>query len=258
MTRMKVVIFFDGANFFSGWADTTARRKLDFHKLADWLVSRVDGSRLWGAYYYTGVEASDDTLDPFLTHLESVPGYFVNRLPRKSRSRTCPACNADIHFTQEKEVDTSIVADMITLAPTYDICILVSGDADMCPAVNAVHRLGKQVHVATWSTQDLSSHLRRAAFDHIDLLDGLEAFALAPPPTPTPPTSDDFLTELIRAEAHFAGGYVGLSYFLTKWESPTLPRNDQQRRDALDRLIATDKVETYSAPDGTLAIRTRP
>jgi hypothetical protein len=142
---------------------------------------------------------------------------------------------------------------MLTLS--YDICILISGDADMCPAVEAARAQGKQVFVATWNQQDLSQHLRSVAFDHIDLLDGLPAFAHEP--SPAPPTTDDstFLAELKRAQDHFATGYLGQSYFLSKWESPSLPPREQDRRNALDRLIAANKVETYPAPDGTLAIR---
>ncbi|MBW2262800.1 MAG: NYN domain-containing protein [Deltaproteobacteria bacterium] len=262
---MRVVIFFDGANFFSSWADCTARRKVDFGKLAGWLVERVGGDDLWGAYYYTGVEPDDDPshegLDRFLDQLESVPGFFVRRLPRKPRSRTCSACGAEVHFTQEKEVDTSIVADMLGLAHQdgFDICVLASGDADMCPAVEGVRAMGKKVFVATWGLANLSQHLRRAAFDHIELTEGLETFALEPlAPAPSRSDESDFIAELRRAQIHFEGGYVGHSYFLTRWESPSLDPDEQKRRDVLDRLIAADSVEAYQAPDGTLAIRIKP
>lgn len=254
-------MFFDGANFFSGWADATARRKIDFGKLAAWLVERVGGSSLWGAYYYTGVEDESDMetegLERFLDQLESVPGFHVKRLPRRPRSRMCPACGAKVFFTQEKEVDTSIVADMITLAHNdgFDICVLISGDADMCPAVEAVRAMGKKVLVATWSQRDLSGHLRLTAFEHVDLLEGLDSYALDPSPAPTPATPENLLAELRRAQAHFEGGYVGLSYFLNRWESPHLPSDERERRDLLDALIADDRAETYQADDGTWAIR---
>ncbi len=284
---MKVSLFFDGANFFSGWADKTGRRRIGFGKLASWLVERVGGTRLWGAYYYTGVEVDDQSrdastegLDRFLDALEVVPGFFVKRLPRKSRSRTCPSCGALVRFTQEKEVDTTMVAEMLGLAhaDAFDICVLASGDADFCPAVEGVRSLGKQVYVATWGTADLSQRLRRVAFGHIDLLDGLSEFALdataqdAPSSPSAPagepgrepdsavprPTGEEaFIAELRRAQGRFAGGYVGLNLFVTRWESALLDPSEEERRDILDRLTAAGKVEIYQTADNTRAIRVK-
>lgn len=50
----------------------------------------------------------------------------------------------------QKEVDTSIVADVISGAyeDEYDICMIISGDRDMCPCIEKVHRKGKKVKVA--------------------------------------------------------------------------------------------------------------
>jgi hypothetical protein len=92
--------------------------------------------------------------------------------------RTCPECGAEIRFTHEKEVDTTMVADMLRLAAVdgFDILVLVSGDADLAPAVENVRALGKKVYVATWGRTSLAARLRQAAFDHIDLQDGLNAF----------------------------------------------------------------------------------
>jgi uncharacterized LabA/DUF88 family protein len=55
----------------------------------------------------------------------------------------------------EKGIDTQIVVDMLLGAArdTYDVAILVSGDADFAGAVEAVKELGKKVYVA---------HFRRA------------------------------------------------------------------------------------------------
>src|SRR5579862_9553630 len=53
---MKVALFFDGKNFYSGWRERASRQPLDFTALSRWLVRRVGGTLLWGAYYYTGIE----------------------------------------------------------------------------------------------------------------------------------------------------------------------------------------------------------
>lgn len=208
---MKVAIFFDGKNFYAGWREQAYGQRLQFSRLARWLVQRVGGSVLTGCHYYTGVETGDDAssdgqkkLAGFLDMLELQPGYFVYRFARKSRSFRCAECGVENRFSQEKEVDTAMVADMVRLAAVnaFDVMILVSGDADYASAVEAVRQLGKIVYVVSWGGTGLSFQLRKVAFDHIDLLDGLDDFedntpAWAPPesssssssPSPSPSSS---------------------------------------------------------------------
>lgn len=271
---MRVALFFDGKNFYSGWKDQTGGRELDFRRLAGWLVEAAGGSLLWGAYWYTGVERGEAaTGDPqrglagFLDMLELQPGYFVKRFPRKSQSFSCEECGAPNRFTHEKEVDTTMVADMLRLAAVhaFDVAVLVSGDADHAPAVEGIRMLGKQVYVATWAQMGLSSRLRKAAFDHIDLMAGLDLFAreaapvaLTPDPAPPPPTTDAldlFLRELERAEGKFAGRYVGVNFFVTRWKSDILEPSPEVRRRLLDKLVADGRVELYDAEDGCKALR---
>jgi uncharacterized LabA/DUF88 family protein len=199
---MRVCIFFDGKNFHSGWRDEAAGKRLAFPKLSRWLVERAGGSLLWGAYYYTGIETGpaatsegQKKLAGFLDMLELQPGFFVKRFPRKTSMFQCAACGVENKYTQEKEVDTTMVADMLRLAAVgaFDVLVLVSGDADHAPAVEGVRAIGRQAYVSTWGRVGLSSRLRKAAFDHIDLLEGLSFFEDADegssppaPPTPTP------------------------------------------------------------------------
>jgi len=73
----------------------------------------------------------------------------------------------------------------------FDVLVLVSGDSVHAPAVEGVRAIGRQAYVSTWGRVGLSSRLRKAAFDHIDLLDGLSSFEDAdegssPPAPPTP------------------------------------------------------------------------
>ena len=159
---MRVAIFFDGKNFHTGFKSSTAPgTRVDFPAMAAWLVQRAGGSTLWRAHYYTGVERGDAAesdaqvgLGKFLRVLECQPGFFVHRFPRKVEHRACPSCGASVKFTQEKEVDTTMVADMLRLAAVdgFDVLVLVSGDADLAPAVENVRSLGKKVFVATWGT----------------------------------------------------------------------------------------------------------
>jgi len=282
---MRVALFFDGKNFYSGWREAAKGRRIDFARLAEWLVHKAQGTSLWGAYYYTGV---DDNLqqgqtDPqqklagFLDMLETQPGFFVHTFKRKVGSITCTECGTENRYVLEKEVDTSMVANMVQMAAqnAYDTLVLMSGDADYAPAIKAVRQLGKQAFIASWGGTGVSKRIRSAAFDHIDMLEGLSEFEreLGPDEEGHSPyvnehesnleistitgdlSMDSFLAELQQAQNKFSGGYVGLGYFLTRWRSAHLDTTPDNRRMVLDKLLAKGFVETYNAPDGALAIR---
>jgi len=280
---MRVALFIDGKNFYSGLKLQAADYVLDFTKLAQWLVKHVGGSHLWGAYYYTGVETSrlgsategQGRLLSFLGMLEMQPGYFVKRLPRKTVSTTCRQCNAETEFSIEKEIDTTIVADMLSLAAVnaYDVAILLSGDSDLTPAVTGVRSIGKQCYVATWGNACLSAHLRKSAFDHVNLLEGLAEFGTVTEvvdgdyrpatldangefvePTPAEDPSHVMLRAIKAAVAKFSGGFLGESYFLTRWIYTGLPADFNVRKATLQTLVEAGLVERYHV-DMTPALR---
>ena len=49
--------------------------------------------------------------------------------------------------TSEKGLDTRLAVDMVTLVDSYDVAILLSGDADNIPSLDYVKAKGKQVGV---------------------------------------------------------------------------------------------------------------
>jgi len=270
---MRIAIFIDGKNFYSGWRDAADSRRIDFTKLSHWVMEQAGGQQLWAVHYYTSVSSRDedgpDKLSGFLDLLESNPGYFVHRLARKSQRTTCFECGAENRYTLDKEVDTTFVADVVKGAALnhYDICVLISGDADHAPAAEAAMALGKKVYVASWGGTGVSFRMRRAAFDRIDLIKGLQVFersaedeaaeadAALSNPDVFDRALDVFETELKVAEEKFSGGYVGLGYFVTRWRSPALDSSPEVRRRLLDTLVDEGRVEIYSAPDGAQAIR---
>src|SRR5947207_2301176 len=157
---MKVAIFFDGQNFYRSLTRYEDSLRVDYDRLAAWITQQVGGpSALFsGAYYYVGLSAdAPPAVEGFLKGLELRPGYFVKREPRVRRSGRCPHCGAEYEYSTEKRVDTSLVADLIQYAASgaFDAAVLVSGDDDFVPAVEAVNALGKQVWVATWSAEEL-------------------------------------------------------------------------------------------------------
>jgi hypothetical protein len=181
----------------------------------------------------------------------------------------------------------------------FDILVLMSGDADHAPAVEGVRALGRQAYVATWGGIGLSRRIRRAAFDHIDLVESLSECGRQWPvgegeentapilvPGQTPQTvspgslphiaggeedraqagghaenedtaADILLDEVRRAESKFPLGYVGVNFFVTRWQASQLDPDPDVRRRIIDRLVRDERIELYTTDDGTKAMRVK-
>lgn len=287
---MKICIFFDGQNFYRSLQRFDESLRVDYDRLATWITQAVGGpgAMFGGAYYYVGVSADAPVIvQGFLKGLELRPGYFVKRDRRVRRSVRCPACGAENEYTTEKRVDTRLVADLIHYAANgaYDAAVLVSGDDDFVPAVEAVNAIGKQVWVATWSADDLSTDLRVRCFGHIHLSDGVSTFRVdrlprdrapatsrlddrslstAPRAAPSgpsrlPPASalERGLGELQRAEARLP--HVSRGYFVMRWKSHLLPAAGHEREQLVQQMIEAGMAEEVevSGPDGRVVIALR-
>jgi hypothetical protein len=289
---MKICIFFDGQNFYRSLQRFDENLRVDYDRLAAWITQAVGGpsAMFGGAYYYVGLSADAPVVvEAFLKGLELRPGYFVKRDRRVRRSVRCPACGSENEYTTEKRVDTRLVADLIHYAANaaYDAAVLVSGDDDFVPAVEAVNALGKQVWVATWSADELSTDLRVRCFGHIHLSDGVASFRVdrlprdrdrgpAPfrtetrPPRPAPSriaapagrglpgtALDRGLGELQRAEARLP--HVSRGYFVMRWKSHLLPAAGHEREQLVQQMIDAGLAEEVevAGPDGRVVIALR-
>jgi predicted metal-binding protein len=279
---MKVSIFFDGQNFYRSLLRYDEGLRVDYDRLATWITRAVGGDHavFSGAYYYVGVSAGAPALvEAFLKGLELRPGYFVKREVRVKRTGRCPSCGGEYEYTTEKRVDTRLVADLIHFAAigAFDAAVLISGDDDFVPAVEAVNALGRQVWVATWSAEELSTDLRVRCFGHIHLSEGIADFraerpsrladrsrslaTLRPDVTagnrgtllrgPQPPPSrvavERALVELQRAEARLP--HVSRGYFVTRWKSHQLPPAGHEREQLVQQLIESGLAEEFEVTD---------
>jgi uncharacterized LabA/DUF88 family protein len=102
------------------------------------LCHLTNGSRLLRAFFYTGVDISNEKQQGFLLWMRR-NGYRV-----VAKDITQPAENF-----KKSNLNVEIAVDMITLAPYYDTAVLVSGDGDLAYAVNAVSRMGVRVEVVS-------------------------------------------------------------------------------------------------------------
>ena len=286
---MKICIFFDGQNFYRSLLRYDETLRVDYDRLASWITNQVGGSSAMfgGAYYYVGVSAGAPPLvEAFLKGLELRPGYFVKREPRVRRTGRCNVCSGEYEYTTEKRVDTRLVADLIHYAANgaYDAAVLVSGDDDFVPAVEAVNALGKQVWVATWSAEELSTDLRVRCFGHIHLSEGISAFRVErprvaerersavplrglsrPPLTRVPQrmSTEESLergvSELQRAEARLP--HVSRGYFVMRWKSHQLPPAGHEREALVQQMLDAGLIEEIEVtdPEGrqVIALRSR-
>jgi hypothetical protein len=288
---MKICIFIDGQNFYRSLQRYDETLRVDYDRLATWITQTVGGptAMFGGAYYYVGVSAGAPPLvEGFLKGLELRPGYFVKREPRVRRTGRCSVCGGEYEYTTEKRVDTRLVADLIHYAANnaYDAAVLISGDDDFVPAVEAVNALGKQVWVATWSADELSTDLRVRCFGYIHLSEGISAFRaeraaraaaervaaparelrgprpvarLAPEPRAAGVMLDRALLELQRAEARLP--HVSRGYFVMRWKSHQLPPAGQEREALVQDLIDAGMAEEFEVTDAegrlVTAIRSR-
>lgn len=178
----KVIIFIDGSNFLGICREFDPTFQIDFDRLAQTLVKAVKGESYEGTYYYASyppeghlktAEEKEHFIKQqrFFEAMEYKEGYTVKRFVRKIRRATCNHCKTETIVTVEKGVDSSIVADMMSLGweDAYDIAVLLSSDADIKPAVEHLKRFGKKVYHATFAKIAKGTDLRKSCFGAIDL-----------------------------------------------------------------------------------------
>lgn len=153
----RVMVFIDGSNLYHVLSQQCGRHDLQFDKFAQKLAN---GRQLQRIYYYNirqesetnpnvGVEQSK-----FLDSLYDTPYVEVRLGIWKQRG--------DIMV--EKGVDVMLATDVVTNAYNdhYDTAIVVSGDADFYPALQAAKDVGKHIEVAAFD-MNLSAESARVA-----------------------------------------------------------------------------------------------
>ncbi len=160
------------------WADT-------LYRVLVAAVARKSGeeARYAGTHVYASVDPDGDAgLRRFLHAMNGFPGYTALVKERKASRRgyrcasckheinQCPECKHQLRRTTEKGVDTSLAIDMIQAAfdDVYDIAVLGTTDADLCPAVRFIYeRTGKPVYNLWFPKR--GHDLRNACYDHFPM-----------------------------------------------------------------------------------------
>jgi uncharacterized LabA/DUF88 family protein len=129
----RIAIFIDGSNLF--YAALQLGIEIDYAKLLSYLTG---GRRLLRAYFYTGVDPSNEKQQGFLLWMRR-NGYRVItkdliQLPDGSK---------------KANLDVEIAIDMITLASHCESIVLLSGDGDLTYALDSISYKGVQVEVVS-------------------------------------------------------------------------------------------------------------
>lgn len=99
--------------------------------------------RLEDAYYFTSLTswapAKTERHKLLIRALELENAKVIYGSFRR-RDRICPHCGRNYKFFEEKQTDVNIAIQIFRLAieDTYDTAIIISGDSDLIPCINAI------------------------------------------------------------------------------------------------------------------------
>ena len=150
--RGRVAIFIDGSNLF--YAALQLGIEIDYTKL---LCRLTEGSRLLRAFFYTGMDRTNEKQQGFLLWMRR-NGYRVIakdlvQLPDGSK---------------KANLDVEIAVDLMALVGSYDTAIIVSGDGDLGYAADSVSYRGARIEVVSLRSMT-SDSLINVADRYIDL-----------------------------------------------------------------------------------------
>ena len=152
----RVIAYIDGFNLYFGLKESGWQRYywLDVHKLAE-LQLPQDTVLVSVKYFTAPVKAPEDKRKRQSDYLEALETLALCRIIRGKYQFTsyfCKYCFGEDRRPSEKMTDVNIAVEMMMDAfeDNCDIALMISGDSDLTPPINAIHRLfqGKHVFVA--------------------------------------------------------------------------------------------------------------
>ncbi len=190
--RLRVRVFVDFWNFQLELRRQDSSFNTDWRKIGPLFVARAgalvdvnsnpsfEGLHVYGSYDPSKPQDSKFR-NWYSNTLDKMPGVHATLLERQRKrgypqcpmcqaeTVKCVACGADMRGTEEKGVDTRIVADMISLAwaNAYDAAVLVSADRDFVPVAEFLQTKGIKVVHGAFSPK--GSHLSQKCWGSINL-----------------------------------------------------------------------------------------
>ena len=149
----RIMIFIDGSNLFRTFKRFRPDVKYSIKKLVNVLSK---DRKLIRPYYFGAIRLPPDGGQIRFYDGIRYEGIDVTTRPLKTRpvQCECPKCKHKWNDTPEVEkgVDVALVTKMLSFGfkNTYDVAILVSGDADYIDAVEQIRNLGKRVEIVAF------------------------------------------------------------------------------------------------------------
>ncbi|MDZ7697641.1 MAG: NYN domain-containing protein [Deltaproteobacteria bacterium] len=154
MNSHRIIFYIDGFNLYFGLKSMGWRHFywLDLQQMCARLT--LPYQRLVKIRYFTARinKAAEDKRKRQLTYLEAIetlPLLNIHYGTYLASAQTCFKCGHTFMKHSEKKSDVNIAVNLITDAMTdlYDSAVLISGDSDLTPAVDAIktHFPGKRV-----------------------------------------------------------------------------------------------------------------
>jgi uncharacterized LabA/DUF88 family protein len=176
ITPVRVGVYVDGFNLYFGMRAAKLRRYywLDLHALAQRFLK--DGQMLAVLKYFTAhVKGNPEKSRRQLAFLETIKDDHRVQVVignYQIEEHRCHNCSSTLRIPKEKQTDTNIATEMVVDAFTnqWDRAILVSGDADLVPPIQAIrNRLPSKSVIVAFPPNRALKELRQAATDHFHI-----------------------------------------------------------------------------------------
>jgi len=146
----RVYVFVDAANIL--YSQQTLRWRVDYKKLKDYFEKECD---LRAIYFYTGRVGSNDKQSAFLRKLEQL-GYIVKAKEVKRIKISKSA------YEWKGNLDVELTIDVLGNIDNFDTLILMSGDSDFAPLLDAVKARRKRTLIVSTKGHVSKELLERA------------------------------------------------------------------------------------------------
>ena len=154
----KACVFIDAANIL--YSQQTLGWRVDYKKLKEYFESECD---LRAIYFYTGRVGADNKQNSFIKKLEKF-GYIVKA---KEVKRIKISKNT---YEWKGNLDVELTIDVLGNINNFDTLILMSGDSDFAPLLDAVKIQGKRTLVMSTKGHISKELLDRAKYINLKKL----------------------------------------------------------------------------------------
>jgi uncharacterized LabA/DUF88 family protein len=161
----RLMVFVDGENLAIRYGELIGVNEPDEH------VTFERNEFVWSLYCNIPGRVVDTVRRYYYTCVSGdAPKLKTTEMRLKDLGIQAPRVFAKIKGTRRKQVDIALATDMLTHAhrDNFDAAILVAGDQDYVPLVDAVKAEGKRV-VVWFLESGLSAELKQAADHYFDI-----------------------------------------------------------------------------------------